>query len=90
MRAYEATYEGIVQHVHFRAMIAGLAAIHRANGWVQNQADGSVKVHIEGNNLNEFWQAILFAKRITNAIPIMTQLREVPLIGYSAFTIFET
>lgn len=90
MRAYEAIYEGIVQHVHFRATIAGLAAIHRVNGWARNQIDGSVKVHIESNNPNEFCYAILYEKRTTNAIPIMTQLQQAQFMGYSDFTILET
>lgn len=45
---YDVTFIGRVQGVGFRATAKSLAAEHGVVGWVRNEADGSVRLVVEG------------------------------------------
>ncbi len=49
-RSIDAVVAGKVQGVGFRYSTQRMASQLGLCGWVQNQYDGSVKVHAEGNN----------------------------------------
>lgn len=48
MQRYEVRYEGRVQGVGFRYTAADIARRHEVAGYVRNEADGSVRLVIEG------------------------------------------
>lgn len=48
MQRYEVRYEGRVQGVGFRYTAADIARRHDVAGYVRNEADGSVRLMLEG------------------------------------------
>jgi len=45
-------FEGVIQHVHFRASILRLARELGVKGWVQNDSSGTaVLAHLEGEHI---------------------------------------
>jgi acylphosphatase len=48
MERREVRYTGRVQGVGFRATARSIAAGHAVTGWARNEADGTVRVQIQG------------------------------------------
>ncbi len=86
-RRAEAVYEGHVQGVGFRATARRIAEGYDVTGWVRNEPDGSVRLVVEGAQLevNRFLEAIQQAQagRITR----VTVLEGSALGGLDGFTI---
>ncbi len=58
--AYNATVRGRVQGVGFRYRTMWAAQEHDLTGWVRNEDDGSVRLHVEGppHRVDQFMNAL--------------------------------
>ena len=62
---YSLAFHGRVQGVYFRATAKEVARRHAVTGWVRNEADGTVRCVVEGeeDELDRFVAALQEAKR---------------------------
>ncbi|RMH13354.1 MAG: acylphosphatase [Planctomycetota bacterium] len=52
MKRRSVVYEGRVQGVGFRAMVSKLARPMPLTGWVRNEPDGSVRLEVQGDEID--------------------------------------
>ena len=73
--AWRVHFEGIVQHVHFRASIRRIAAELGIHGWVQNDMSGcSVVAHLEGVHVHTLIESVLFENALSDTMPFTSQI----------------
>jgi len=84
---FELTFHGRVQGVGFRAVAKELAYEHGVNGWVRNEADGTVSLIAEGTR--ESIEAYLSALRARMGSNIDTEkaTESEATRGYAGFEI---
>jgi acylphosphatase len=60
IKAYKVRIYGDVQGVGFRARVKHFADLYKVHGYVRNLPDGSVEIHVEGDdqNVNIFLEVI--------------------------------
>lgn len=80
-------FSGRVQGVGFRATARSIAADHRVSGWVRNEADGTVRLEVQGSP--EEVQAYLRDLRRHRAwfIDRVEEFPGVPIEGEEGFVI---
>lgn len=78
---------GKVQGVGFRYFSQATAAEHDINGWVRNLSDGTVELHVEGEEgkYNSFKQSLRDGNRFVGVEQI--EEKDVPTENYKAFEI---
>ena len=89
--AWRVHFEGIVQHVHFRALIQRIAAELGIHGWVQNDMSGcSVVAHLEGEHVQTLIESVISANTLSNAIPFVVRVELARHEGFLTFSILPT
>jgi hydrogenase maturation protein HypF len=84
-------FEGVVQHVHFRASILRLARELGVKGWVQNDSSGTaVLAHLEGEHIQTLIDSILSPNTHSNAVPFVASTSLVPHDDFADFSILPT
>lgn len=89
--AWRVYFEGIVQHVHFRASIWRIAAELGVHGWVQNSNTGcAVVAHLEGEHVQTLIESVTSANTFSNAIPFVARVELARHEGFLTFSILPT
>ena len=86
--AYKIHIKGIVQGVGFRPFVFKLAQELSVSGWVNNTSDG-VCIHVEGNQVEVFYQRLLIEKPPLAYI-FSIEKKEIPIQHYDNFYIAES
>ena len=89
--AWLVRFEGVVQHVHFRASILRLASELGVKGWVQNDSSGCVvTAHLEGEHIQTLLDSVISSNTSSNAIPFIASISLVPHDDFTNFSILPT
>jgi acylphosphatase len=80
-------FRGRVQGVGFRARARGVALRFAVGGWVRNEADGSVRCVVEGEESSvRAFEKTLHAE-MSRYIETIDAIRATPMGDFSAFTV---